>query len=170
MTNPFGKKAAITFDVDLSDVPENSYYVEPGQYAAKVIGLDRQMSKAGSPMLVVEMALLEGNPGMQMKTWLSLNPKALFKVADFVEAIGLGKRGEKLSIDPVAARNRRCMILIKDDEYNGRTVSRIEGFAEHKDGPLMPVKGAMPKGTSVKQKAAAAEEEQENEKTGDTPF
>jgi len=170
--NPFGKKSAASFEIDLSDVPESGFYVEPGEYGVKVIGCEKGMSKAGKPMITWEVALLDGpRPGMQLKTWTVLTPEAMWKVADFFEALGVGKRGDKLTIDPTKIIGRRAIAVVQDDEYNGKTVSRLQSLLAHPEGPVMPKPTApgvkAPKDLGAKPKQ---EETPEAEDDGDIPF
>lgn len=139
MTDPFGTPEADdkTFEFDLDDDTKDRYYVDPGAYGAACVALEEDISKAGNPMLVWTFAIFQQGPhvGKELKIWTVLNASAMWKLREVCEALGLVEEGAKhLKFQKKDALMRKCVIVVEDREYNGRTTSSI--------GALEPYPGA----------------------------
>ncbi|KKL55842.1 hypothetical protein LCGC14_2251370 [marine sediment metagenome] len=140
------------FSLDLPTEEEadanNAFSVPDGEYAAVVIDLEKQYSKAGNPMWVWDFELLADNPedphfGKQFRAWTALTPAAMWKVAEFLEALELGKPGEKVKFKKSDVINRRALLSMVQEDYTndeGRTFrnSKVDQVLPHPDGAIMP--------------------------------
>lgn len=146
MTNPFGTPGnndAVNdeFSFDFTDYTDG-YAVDNGDYDAKVIDMVQGTSKSsGNPMITVTYALVEGKyAGKEFKDFMVMTPAALFKVAAFCKAIGKPIEG-KVSLKKDECLNKRVVLRLKQEEYNGTTNSKIDKVLPHADGPDMPKAG-----------------------------
>lgn len=114
------------FEVDLSNVQENSYTIPDGIYAAKCIDVTQDVSKSGNPMFVWEFELVGGNyNGRTFKSWTAITPAAMWKVAETVQALGIGQTGRVVKFKRSDVIGKACGLVIEQDEYNGKVNSKI---------------------------------------------
>lgn len=114
------------FEVDLSDVQDQSYAIPDGTYKAKCIEVSQDVSKSGNPMFVWEFELTEGKyAGRTFKSWTAITPAAMWKVAETVIALGIGQQGQVVKFKRQDVLNKECGLVIEQDEYNGKPTSRI---------------------------------------------
>lgn len=98
--------------VNFDDVKETKYIEDEGNYLVKVIKFEAKDSKAGNPMHVYTLATQDG---AQIRLFLSLSEKAMFKYKAFVRAVKNIPEGEKLGaidLDTFSqqALNKKLMI------------------------------------------------------------
>lgn len=125
---PGGNSASANdaFEVDLSDVQEQSYTIPDGTYRAKCIDVSQDVSKSGNPMFVWTFELIGGQyAGRQFKSWTAITPAAMWKVAETVIALGVGQTGKVVKFKRGDVVNRECGLVIEQDEYNGKVSSKI---------------------------------------------
>lgn len=114
------------FEVDLSDVQENSYSIPDGTYRAKCTDVQQDVSKSGNPMFVWDFTIIEGQyAGRTFKSWTAITPAAMWKVAETVTALGVGQTGQVVKFKRGDVVGKECGIVIEQDEYNGKTSSKI---------------------------------------------
>ena len=114
------------FEVDLSDVQDQSYAIPDGTYKAKCIEVSQDVSKSGNPMFVWEFEITEGQyAGRTFKSWTAITPAAMWKVAETVIALGIGQQGQVVKFKRQDVLNKECGLVIEQDEYNGKPTSRI---------------------------------------------
>lgn len=137
--SPFGAPNAAeddVFSVDLTDA-QSSFQITPGTYPAKVIGVEKGLSKtSGNPMFTFTFVIMSGEfAGREFKNFCSLSPAAAFKLAEVVTALGLGVIGSTSSFTRNQAINKAVMLKIEDDTYQGEDRSTIKKVLPHPDGP-----------------------------------
>jgi len=151
MPNLFGapKDNDDEFSVDLSEAPTGGGYLIPdGDYPAILVDLRKGFSKSGNPQWVWTFAIMSGeHAGKEFSLFTALTPSALWKVAETIEALGLGKGGTVSKFTKNEALSRRCIISIQKETYNGQERSSIAKVLPHPDGPG-PVTGFNPKKAS----------------------
>ena len=114
------------FEVDLSDVQDQSYAIPDGTYKAKCIEVSQDVSKSGNPMFVWEFQITEGQyTGRTFKSWTAITPAAMWKVAETVIALGIGQQGQVVKFKRQDVLNKECGLVMEQDEYNGKPTSRI---------------------------------------------
>lgn len=113
------------FEVDLSEVQSN-FVIPDGMYRVKCIEIEQTVSKGGNPMFAWTFEVSAGpNTGFQSKVFTALTPAAMWKVAETVEALGVGQTGQVVKFKRSDVINKECGALIEQNEYNGQTRSSI---------------------------------------------
>jgi hypothetical protein len=114
------------FEVDLTDVQESSFAIPDGTYKAKCVDITQDISKSGNPMFIWDFEIVEGNyKGKTFKSWTAITPAAMWKVAETVQALGVGQTGQVVKFKKGDVINKLCGIVMEQDEYNGKPTSRI---------------------------------------------
>lgn len=114
------------FEIDLSDVQENSFTIPDGLYKVKCIEIEQSVSKGGNPMFVWTFEVSEGDrAGFQSKVFTAITPAAMWKVAETVQALGIGQTGQTVKFKRTDVINKECGALIEKTEYNGKINSQI---------------------------------------------
>lgn len=118
--------ANIGFEVDLTDVQETSFAIPDGTYKAQCVDIAQDVSKSGNPMFIWEFEIVEGAyKGKTFKSWTAITPAAMWKVAETVQALGVGQTGQVVKFKKGDVLNKLCGIVMEQDEYNGRPTSKI---------------------------------------------
>lgn len=130
-----------SFEVDLTDVQENSFTIPDGNYKIKCIDIEQSVSKGGNPMFIWTFEVSEGDhAGFQTKLFTAITPAAMWKVAETVQALGIGQTGQTVKFKRTDVINKECGALIEKTEYNGKVNSQIsrvmtlKELAEAKEG------------------------------------
>jgi len=146
---PFGAPNDDEFSVNLSEAPTGGGYLIPdGDYPAVLVDLRKGFSKSGNPQWIWTFAIMSGeHAGKEFPLFTAIIPSAPWKVAETIEALGLGKGGTMSKFTKSEALLRRCVISIRKETYNGQERSSIAKVLPHPDGPG-PVTGFNPKKAS----------------------
>ena len=113
------------FEVDLSEV-KSVFTIPDGIYRVKCIEIEQTVSKGGNPMFAWTFEVSAGpNTGFQSKVFTALTPAAMWKVAETVEAMGVGQTGQVVKFKRSDVINKEYGALIEQNEYNGQTRSSI---------------------------------------------
>lgn len=116
---------ADNFEVDLTDVQDN-FKIPDGNYKVKCMDIEQSVSKGGNPMFVWTFEVSEGDhAGFQSKVFTAITPAAMWKVAETVQALGVGQTGSVVKFKRTDVINKECGALIEQTEYNGNTRSQI---------------------------------------------
>ena len=116
----------MAFEVDLTNVQDSSFAIPDGTYKAKCIDITQDVSKSGNPMFIWEFEIVEGDyRGRTFKSWTAVTPAAMWKVAETVQALGVGQTGQVVKFKKGDVINKLCGIVMEQDEYNGKPTSRI---------------------------------------------
>lgn len=114
------------FEVDLTNVQDSSFAIPDGTYKAKCIDITQDVSKSGNPMFIWEFEIVEGDyKGRTFKSWTAVTPAAMWKIAETVQALGVGQTGQVVKFKKGDVINKLCGIVMEQDEYNGKPTSRI---------------------------------------------
>lgn len=114
-----------SFEVDLTDVQDN-FKIPDGNYKVKCVDIEQSVSKGGNPMFVWTFEISEGDhKGFQSKVFTAITPAAMWKVAETVQALGVGQTGSVVKFKRTDVINKECGALIEQTEYNGNTRSQI---------------------------------------------
>lgn len=116
---------ADNFEVDLSDV-QNNFVIPDGNYRVRCTNVDQTVSKGGNPMFVWDFQVVEGeHTGFESKVFTAITPAAMWKVAETVEALGVGQTGSVVKFKRTDVVGKECGALIEVTEYNGNERSQI---------------------------------------------
>lgn len=123
---PVGGSAADSFEVDLTDVQSNAFTIPDGNYKVRCVDIEQNVSKGGNPMFVWTFEITEGDhKGFQSKVFTAITPAAMWKVAETVQALGVGQTGSVVKFKRTDVLNKECGALFEQSEYNGNTRSQI---------------------------------------------
>lgn len=116
-----------TFNVDFSDVgsSDSKYYLEPGSYMVKIESVGKDIKEGGEyPYLKWEFSV-SNKDDMTLNVITSLSPKALFKLKELMEAVGVVVPEGAMTVNPTDYIGRVCMADVEDKTYNGKVYSNI---------------------------------------------
>ena len=114
-----------SFEVDLSEVQSN-FVIPDGNYRVKCIEVEQTVSKGGNPMFVWTFEVSAGDKtGFQGKVFTAITPAAMWKVAETVEALGVGQQGQVVKFKRSDVIGKECGATFEQEEYNGKTSSKI---------------------------------------------
>ena len=113
------------FEVDLTDVQDN-FSIPDGNYEVACIDIEQSVSKGGNPMFIWTFEVANGNyKGFQSKVFTAITPAAMWKVAETVQALGVGQTGSVVKFNRSDVINKHCGAYIEKTEYNGSSRSQI---------------------------------------------
>lgn len=116
---------ADNFEVDLSEV-QSGFTIPDGVYKVKCVEIEQTVSRSGNPMFTWTFEVSAGpNAGFQSKVFTALTPAAMWKVAETVEALGVGQTGQVVKFKRSDVLNKECGAMFEQNEYNGQTRSQI---------------------------------------------
>lgn len=118
--------------IDLTNYrPRVSARIEEGTYLATVSDVEMDTSKAGNQMIVLFLKIIEEGPaqGADLVDRLTLTPNALFKVVDFMRAVGLNTDLKRHKLNTRVFRNRRVLVTVEDQTYQGKISSTVAAYA-----------------------------------------
>ena len=117
-----------------ADVHTGSIELPPvGNYDFTVTNFEKTISKSGNKMAKLTLALDVNGQVYLRDVYLVLTTNALWKIATFLESVGLKKKGVDLPQIPwgkVLGSEGRCSLI--HEEYNGSQVGRVDVFLEKK--------------------------------------
>lgn len=120
-----GGTAADNFEVDLTDV-QDGFTIPDGKYEVACTEVEQTVSKGGNPMFVWTFQIVSGpHAGFESKVFTAITPAAMWKVAETVQALGVGQTGEVVKFKRTDVLNKHCGALIEETEYNGQKRSQI---------------------------------------------
>lgn len=126
-------KTSDTFEVDLTNV-QSGFVIPDGYYKAKCTEVEQSVSQSGNAMFVWTFTIIEGEyTGREFKTFTSMAPAALWKVAEVVQALGVGQTGEVVKFNRSQVIGKECGLILEESEYNGQVrsqISRVISLAE----------------------------------------
>lgn len=115
-----------------------SFYIEPGTYPMKIVDVTQEESSTGNDMIVAEFELTGGGKkikGKTLKSWISCQEQALFKLKQLLVALELEDDDFPDSVEEAVekleeAKDEETEVagVITDDEYQGRTRSKLDQF------------------------------------------
>lgn len=113
------------FAVDLTDVQDQSL-MEDGTYRVRCKDVKQDVSKGGNPMFVWDFEVSEGRyAGRVLKVFTAITPAAMWKVAETVQALGVGETGKVVKFKRSDVVGKECGAVVERTEYNGNERSQI---------------------------------------------
>lgn len=115
-----------TFEVDLSDVT-SGFVIPDGEYTVKLMDVEQGVSRAENPQYIWSFEVVDSaeHSGWELKVFTALTPAAMWKVAETVEALGIGATGQMVRFKRSDVIGRTCRALVEQQEYNGQVRSQI---------------------------------------------
>jgi hypothetical protein len=143
------KKNVVSIDfTDVESGGGGSFHIKPGEYLMKVKSVEDTESDAGNQMFKWAFEGTEGAAkGKVFYVYTVYDPPtSLWKLKGLLEALAVEVPDGAMDLDLDEMVDLELVGIVEDDEYNGKTVSRLNDFA--------PVDGE------------EEEEEEENKKGG----
>ena len=169
--------------VDMTGV-ESYTRCSEGEHLVRVKKMDMgQVQGSGDDALKAVFEVIQGSDkGCQVFETFSLSEKALWKLKQFLMAIGMKADG-KLNLDLDKLEGKVCVIDVIHDEYNGTKRAKISSYLkpteesddddsedeedddedEEEEPVKKPAKKAPPKKSSKKQPEPADDDDEDNE-------
>lgn len=123
------------FEVDLTNVQDN-FTVPDGNYLVQCTDVEQSVSKGGNPMFIWTFQIVGGDrAGFESKVFTAITPAAMWKVAETVQALGVGQTGSVVKFKRTDVVGKQCGATIEATEYNGQTrsqISKVMSLAELK--------------------------------------
>lgn len=88
----------LDWEAEIDDGQEFERVVlEPGDYDFTVKKIERSKTReTGNNMAVVDLEVRDGNKKAEIRDWIVLTNKTVWKIASFFRSVGLKKHGEKV--------------------------------------------------------------------------
>jgi hypothetical protein len=121
--------------VDLTGFKDRvGQYVPPGRYRVLVEEAESDTSKQGNPMVVLYLRVQGGeHDGSNLVDRLTLTDKAMFRVVNFMQAIGMPTPRKRLQINLRQFTNRVLDVDVQDEPYLGKVTAKIAGYNKASD-------------------------------------
>ena len=114
-----------SFEVDLTNV-QSGFVIPDGKYEVVCTDIEQGVSKGGNPMFIWSFQIANGeHAGFEAKVFTAITPAAMWKVAETVQALGIGQTGETVKFKRSDVLQKHCGAIFEADEYNGQTRSTI---------------------------------------------
>lgn len=124
------------FEVDLTNV-QSGFVIPDGNYLAKCTDVEQSVSKGGNPMFIWTFVLEGGEyAGREFKSFTAITPAAMWKVAETVQALGVGQTGSVVKFKRTDVVGKQCGLAIEAQEYNGQdrsSITKVMSLAELKE-------------------------------------
>lgn len=113
------------FDIDLREV-QSSFTIPDGEYTLRCIDVEQGVSRADNPQYIWTFVVVNGEyAGKEFKVFTALTPAAMWKVAETVEALGIGSVGQAVRFRRQDVIGRQCTGVIEKQTYNNQERSQI---------------------------------------------
>lgn len=117
--------ANMGFEIDLTEV-SSGFTIPDGFYRIKCTDIQQSVSKSGNPMFTWDFEVASGeNAGFQLKVFTAITPAAMWKVAETVQALGVGQTGQVVRFKRTDVVGKECGAYVEQSEYNGQMRSSI---------------------------------------------
>lgn len=115
-----------SFEVDLTGV-NTGFVIPDGEYIVVLVDVEQGVSKADNPQYIWTFEVVDHpqHNGWELKVFTALTPAAMWKVAETVEALGIGATGQTIRFNRSDVVGRRCRAYVQEQEYNDQVRSQI---------------------------------------------
>lgn len=128
------KSRIVTIDFEGVEAGGGSFHIKEGSYRMKVLEVEQTESDKGNDMFKWTFEGLEGAAkGKKFYVYTTLNEEALWKLRQLLEALQVEVPDGPLDLDLDEMVDLELIGIVSDDEYQGKTVSRMNDF-ESVDG------------------------------------
>lgn len=120
-----------SFEIDLTQAGG----VPDGVYKMRCIDIEQSVSSSGNPMFVWSFVIIEGDyQGTNFKYYTAMTPAAMWKVAEAVQALGVGKSGEVVKFKKSDVLNKDCGAVVESQEYKEQkrpSINKLVSLTEY---------------------------------------
>lgn len=119
--NPDGEMDS-GINLDFSGVEDKDFTVPEGFWPAMVLSVKTVPTRKGDKQLEFTFQITErgNNYGKTCKSWIVLLPQCMWKVQQFLKALGVATTG-KINLDPKELAGKACRIKVKYDAARDRS-------------------------------------------------
>ena len=134
--------AALGWDDEIKGTGSEFEPVDPGEYAFRVVSMERERYAGGDkmgpcPVARIEIELTDAPRPAHIFERLYLNKKVMWKIVSFFTSIGLHEKGDEAPFKPdwtrVAGRTGRVSVGVR--EYNGKRYNEVKRWIPAEGGP-----------------------------------
>jgi len=130
--------------IDLTKyVDRSGARVDPGHYRLRIAYVESDKpSKAGDPMITLNLTIIGGDfDGATIVDRLVLTDKAMFRVVNLLQALGIATPRKRLQVDPASWVDRIVEADLADGAlYRNMVRSEVQGYVKpEKVSPSAPV-------------------------------
>ena len=121
-----------TLIIDLSNYKERvGARVPAGSYTVQIEDVETTKSKAGNPMVNIWLRIVGGeHAGATIIDRLTLSDNAMFRVVNFMQALGLPTPKKRLQINVLKWVGQTLVIDVEDGEpFRGTVKSEVRGYS-----------------------------------------
>ena len=132
------------FEIDLvGEDGGGKFSVPDGDYTVVCTGVTRGPSKSsGKDMFTWSFVGDAKAKNMSLKFYTPTDPSNRWKVGQVLIALGVGEANTVVKFAAKDVVGRRCTAALKNEEFNGRMSSKIQGVRKHVSGPKGPALSA----------------------------
>jgi hypothetical protein len=131
-----------------------SFHIPEGQYAMEVAEVEEGVSKNDNEQLEWKFRGTEGKAkGKIFYYYTTLTPESLWKLGLTLQALGVEVPDSATDVDLDDLVGKECMGTVIDDEYQGKTKSKLTEIAPlegERDEPAQTHRASSRKGNGVK--------------------
>lgn len=137
LSDPFGQPPMFgnddAFDIDIPvDAGKPSWFIEAGEYVARLVDLERGTSRNSNPQIVWTYAIVKASLenqtmlGKEIKDFTTLTAAAMWRVTQTLDALKVPYTpGQPLQLSRAALIGVEVGLVIEEGEFGGRPQSRI---------------------------------------------
>lgn len=122
--------------LDLTGNTGGDFIIPAGDYEVHLTDFDNKPSKEGKPMITWKFQAGPEGKNLRFFNRTVLQGPGAFKLAETVEALGLGKAGEQVRLKRSEAIGRRAIAQVIQTEYEGQKRMEIKKLKLHPKGPV----------------------------------
>lgn len=117
-----GTESGGSIDLDFTGTEDKDFTIPAGFWPAVVISVKTTPTKKGDKQLEFTFKITEkgDNYGKTCKAWIVLLPQCMWKVQQFLKALGVATTG-KVNIDPKELTGKACRMQITYDQNRDRS-------------------------------------------------
>ena len=138
---------------DLSNVDEwtgGGSLLKPGEYDVRVTAAKSVTSSNGNPGFELELSCEEGS----IRAWQYITQKSLGGVKQVLAALGVATAGGAFQLNVESLVGKRCRIVVRDEQYQGETKTRVIAYQTATGQPSRVLGGATPAAASSSRPSA----------------
>jgi hypothetical protein len=115
--------------IDFTGVEDRAYAtrrIPAATYRAKAVKVRESESEAGNEMWTFTLEISNGKQrGIKLPFRTVLTEASLWKLRNFMTALGVKVPSKRVAVDPEKLIGRECGIVVEDDEYENRIRSIV---------------------------------------------
>ena len=116
-----------------TEAPPKWVVWDEGDYLFEVVEAEEAESKAGNPMVVVNLKFYDGEKTTKVRDYLTAT--AAWKIKQLLVALGMPEAAETGELDPEAIQGKGGMAHLNVEEYNGKENNKVGLYVDPDEEP-----------------------------------